>query len=165
MRVQPNANEPVGQEPRILTGRHAFASSSPGEQKLAGIFTNDFDVVVYRLPGWLGQLKTNRPSGLPLAHSGAIDGVAVGCNVIDLNGDNVTSSEFAIDREIEQRQVAPLPVDLKLRPDGPDVFRPERRLSACELPLFQGTRFAEMITFLLSFMGTTPLLQTRGACA
>jgi hypothetical protein len=58
-------------------------------------------VVVKGLPGLLGQFKSNRPPALSLAHARPINGVAVGCNVIDLDRNNVTTSELAVDRKIE----------------------------------------------------------------
>jgi hypothetical protein len=58
------------------------------------------------LAGWFGQLKPDGAPGLFLAHACAIDGVAVGGNVIDFYRDNVATPELAIDREIERREVA-----------------------------------------------------------
>jgi hypothetical protein len=52
-------------------------------------------------------------------------------NVFDLQADDVTSSEFAIDGEIEHGEVARVrPETLELGADRPDVLRPERRLRA-----------------------------------
>jgi len=59
-------------------------------------------------------------------------------NVFDLQADDVTSSEFAIDGEIEHGEVARSPRDLQLGADRPDVPRPERRLRADEFSFVPG---------------------------
>jgi hypothetical protein len=46
-----------------------------------------------------------------------MDGVAIERNVINLESDNIATPELAVDRDIEQRQVARLMIDLKPRLD------------------------------------------------
>src|SRR4051794_35668091 len=76
------------------------------KQELAQLLAHNLDVIVDRLAGWLCQLKPDRASGLLLAHACAIDGVAVGGNVIHFYGDDIAAPELAIDCEIEERKVA-----------------------------------------------------------
>jgi hypothetical protein len=106
MWIEPDAREPLGQKPRILAGCQALSQSPTREQKLPRFLAGQLDVVVDGLASWLGQLKPDRTAGLFLAHACAIDGVPVGRNVIDFDCDNVTTPELAIDREIEQREIA-----------------------------------------------------------
>jgi hypothetical protein len=103
MRVKSDAGEPFGQESRVLARCHALSWSSTREQKLIAFLARHPDIVVDGLSGLLGQFKPYGTSGFSLAYSGSIDGVAIGCNVIDLDGDNVAASKFAVDGEIEQR--------------------------------------------------------------
>jgi len=49
----------------------------------------------------------------PLAHGRPVHGVAVGRNIIDPDGDNVAASQLAVDRQIEQRQIANAPLQLQ----------------------------------------------------
>ena len=67
------------------------------------------------------------PSAIPMiALLGATDAnlriveaqsVAPRCNIFDLHPDNVTTSQFAIDRQIKQRQITFAPFDLQHRPN------------------------------------------------
>ena len=51
------------------------------------------------MSGWLGDLEPNGPPRLSLAHHRSINGIAVGRNVIDLDGANVATTELAINRD------------------------------------------------------------------
>src|SRR4029077_7515587 len=106
MRIESDAGEPLGQKPRVLAGGHALSQPPAREQKLARFLARQLDVVVDGLSGWVGQLKPGGACGVFLAHACAIDGIAIGCNVIDFHCDDVAAPELAIDREIEQREVA-----------------------------------------------------------
>ena len=65
-------------------------------------------------------------TGFPLAHVGAVDCVAVRRHIIDTQCDEIASAQFAIDRQIEEGQVA---YTLKVQPgpNGPDMPRSQRR--------------------------------------
>jgi hypothetical protein len=52
------------------------------------------------LPCLLGQFEPHRPTGLPLAHVGAVHCVAVRRHIIDAQCDEIASAQFAIDRQI-----------------------------------------------------------------
>jgi len=54
-------------------------------------------------------------SSLPDRRS--IDGVSAWGNVLDLEGYEITTAQFAVDSKIEHGQVSGLSFDLKLRPD------------------------------------------------
>src|SRR3954452_2432904 len=106
MRIESDADEPLGQKPGILARGHALSRPPTRKQELAQLLAHNLDVIVDRLAGWLCQLKPDRASGLLLAHACAIDGVAVGGNVIHFYGDDIAAPELAIDCEIEERKVA-----------------------------------------------------------
>jgi hypothetical protein len=56
-------------------------------------------------------------------------------NVIDHYRDKVAAPELAIDREVEQGEIACEVIDLELRSDRPDVLWPKRRFRSRDLPL------------------------------
>jgi hypothetical protein len=62
-------------------------------------------MVVNRLARLLCDLEANGPSRLSLADASPIDGTAIGCYVSDPQTDDVTSTKFAIDGEVEQREI------------------------------------------------------------
>ena len=55
------------------------------------------------MPRHIRQFEPDRPTGLPLAYVGAVDGVAVGRHVIDTKRDKIAAAQLAVDRKIEQR--------------------------------------------------------------
>jgi hypothetical protein len=72
----------------------------------------------YRLPG-----KENNSASRSDSQD-ALDGMAIRSNVIDPDPDKIATTQLAIDRKIEQRQIANLSVDLQPGSDCPDVFLP-----------------------------------------
>jgi hypothetical protein len=92
---------------RVLPRRHGLSGPPPaGEQRLAGLLSGRFEVVINGLAGLLRQFKSNRTPGLFLAHRRTGKRVAVRGNVFDPYCDHITAAQLAIDGEIEHRQVA-----------------------------------------------------------
>ena len=83
----------------------------------------------------LGQFEPDGAAGLALPDSCAVDGVAIGCHVIDPQRYQITAAQLAIDGEVEQCQIASAVLKLQLGPDGPHVAGPQRRLGTGELAL------------------------------
>jgi hypothetical protein len=136
-----------------------------GEQKIAGLLLRHPNVVVDGLSGLLRQLKPDGPSCFPLAHGGSINGISVGCDIIDFDGDNVAAPELAVDRKIEQRQVTDLLLQLKFGPDGPDVFGPKGRFCAGQLTLIPWDPFCGgRHQILIVVHGLAPLLPRTRRC-
>jgi hypothetical protein len=94
------------------------------EQELAGFLAGRLDVVIHRLAGLFRQFKPDRSPGLSLAHGCPISTIAIWSNVLDLERNDIAASQFAIDGQIEQRQIAGSLLDLELGPDCPNVFLP-----------------------------------------
>jgi hypothetical protein len=69
----------------------------------------------------LGDLELDRPPGLFLDHRPTVPHPAAGAYVINLQHDEVAAVQLAIDREVEQGEVAL--ATLKLKPD-PELPRP-----------------------------------------
>jgi hypothetical protein len=56
--------------------------------------------------------------------------VAGGVDISNLELHKVTTSQFAVDGEVEQRQVSVVPGDLKANTNGPDMLGHQRSLLA-----------------------------------
>jgi len=75
-----------------------------------------------------------------LEHDGAVrHGAAVG-DIADAQRDQVAAAHLAVDREVEQGEVAQLVRQLQADPDRLDLPHLQRRFGAVSLPLFQGVR-------------------------
>ena len=133
-RIEPDAGHPFVYEPRILPRRQAvWTIATTGEQELARLPSRQPQVLVDGQTRLVGQLEPHRPARLLLSDGRSVHRVAARRHVIDAHGDDVTAAQLAVDGEIEERKIA-LPVrHLQLRPDRPDVARPQRRLGADEL--------------------------------
>ena len=140
-RIAPNTTYPVAEETGILSGREALLGPTLcGKKELSLLSVRHTQVVINCLPGLFGDLESYRLAGLLLPDRCALNGVSMRSNVLELESDDITTAQFAIDSEIEQRQVALAVCHLKLSADRPDVLRPQRRLAPVNLPLFQGVR-------------------------
>jgi hypothetical protein len=132
--VETDAADPLGNEARILPGgQMLIRATAAREQALARLPVGDPQIVVQCLPRHLCQFEPNGPTCLPLADVGSIDGVAVGCYVIHSEGDEIAAAQFAVDGEVEQRQVARAALKLQLGSNGPYVSRSQWRLRTGEL--------------------------------
>src|SRR6266851_4206197 len=74
------------------------------------------------LTGLFAQLESDRPAGFLLSDSSAIRRVSAGSDILDPDGDDITATQLAVDRQVEHGEVASAAFDLKFRPDRPDVF-------------------------------------------
>src|SRR5215510_3993020 len=81
------------------------------------------------------QLEPNRSPGLPLPNGCTIHRIATRRHVVDPNRDNVAATQLAVDRQIEQCEVAFTALHLQFGPDRPDMARPQGWLSTNHLPL------------------------------
>ena len=83
-RVETDAADPLGDEPRILSRRQrSIDVPATWEQVVASFAFGVAKVVIEGLPRRLRQLKANGPSGLPLSDIGPVLGVAVGRYITD----------------------------------------------------------------------------------
>jgi hypothetical protein len=74
------------------------------------------------LAGLFAQFKSDRPSGLLLSDRCAVRRVSARSDILDLDRDDVTATQLAVDRQIEHGKVPSAAFDLEFRPDRPDVF-------------------------------------------
>jgi len=94
------------------------------EHELARFLAGRSDVFIHRLTGLFSQLKPNGTPYLFLANARSVNRISVRSNVLDLEGDEITASQLAVDGQIEQRQIAGSFLDLELGPDRPNMFLP-----------------------------------------
>jgi hypothetical protein len=66
----------------------------------------------------LSQFKPDGPPGLFLPNGRPIDGIAIRSNVLNLKGDDIATSQLAVDGQIEHGQITRSLVDLELGPDS-----------------------------------------------
>jgi uncharacterized protein (DUF2336 family) len=112
-RVQTDAGDPVRQQAGILAGGEAAALVAAAmEQKIAETLPARRDVVVERLARLLGDFEPDRKTGLVLPNDGTVDGIAMWRDVLDPEAHYVAAAQLAIDREIEEGQVARAPCEL-----------------------------------------------------
>ena len=125
MRVWPYADKPIGHKSSILARCHASPRLWSRKKELARLLVR---LVVDGLARMLGQLKSNWSPGLSLTHRCSIDGVTIGSNIIDPDGDYVAAPQFTVDGKIEHRQVTSTQLNLQHGANRPDMLLPERRL-------------------------------------
>jgi hypothetical protein len=88
----------LGDQPSILSSRYrAVPTATAVEEELTRFFIGGCDVTVNGLSGLFRHLEPHSLAGLLLAHGCAIDSMTMGSNVFDPQGDDITSSELAID--------------------------------------------------------------------
>jgi hypothetical protein len=75
----------------------AFGTTAAREQKLAWPFVGDFQIVVDRLAGLFAQFKSDWPSRLLLPNGCAICRVSARSDILDLDRDDVTATQLAVD--------------------------------------------------------------------
>ena len=139
--IEPDAAGPIGDQTCILTRRHALPwPPVPAEQEFARFLAGGPQVVVDGLPGLLGDFEPDRNARLFLPDGGAIDGVSMGRDVVDLESHDIAPAQLAVDGEIEHRQVSGSSLDLQLGPDRPNMLRSQRAFAPINLPLFQAVR-------------------------
>ncbi len=71
------------------------------------------EIRVDRLPGLFGNLEANRPASLVLPNRCPRSGIAMRGNIIDSEGNEIAAPQFAVDGEIEQREITDFPVQLQ----------------------------------------------------
>jgi hypothetical protein len=81
------------------------------------------------------EFEPHRPASFFLAYDSAVKSIPTRGHIFDADRDNVTAAELAVDREVEERQIAFAVFHLKPGPNGPNLAGPERWLRTNELPL------------------------------
>ena len=105
--IKPDACHPICKKTGILAGGHGLARAAPSvEQVFARLLSGLLQEVVNGLPGLIRQLELDRSPGLFLSDGRAIDRIAIRSDIFDLQGDDVATTQLAVNREVEKGEVA-----------------------------------------------------------
>ena len=85
-------------------------------------------------PGLLGDLELHRPARLLLNDGCAVTDPTADADIVDLQPHEIAAPEFAVDREVEQGEVAGSALHLEPDPDRPHVLRLQRALLPNKAP-------------------------------
>jgi hypothetical protein len=70
--------------------------------------------LIYRLPRLLGQLEANWSTRLLLADAGSVNCIPIGRDITHAQRNKITASQLAVDREVEECQIAQAPLQFQL---------------------------------------------------
>src|SRR5262252_6521438 len=123
--------DPGMDDARTLPGREVRLRPEATQEQVLSTSAADLrQPVLNRRSGLLGDFELNRSPRLLLDHGAAVSAPATDADVIDFQADEITVAELAIDRKVEQREVAFEAFQLKPDPNCPDIFRLERAFLA-----------------------------------
>jgi hypothetical protein len=109
-----------GRQPSVLPGGHAMLSSPARKEELAGPFAGGSEV--RKQPReYARNLKADGPASLPLAHQRTRRCDALRRDILDRERQDIAAAQLAVDREIEEGEVARSAIGLQLRADRPDM--------------------------------------------
>jgi hypothetical protein len=81
-------------------------------------------------PSRFQQFKLDRPASLLLCNRSSRSNPAAADQLADSDFHHVAPTQFAVDREVEERAVAKAPFPVEPKPNGPDLLRLERAFCA-----------------------------------
>src|SRR5262247_1247298 len=118
-------------DPGILSGRQVRLRSDPAGKEVPGVpASNVGKPRLDRGSGLLGDLELHRPARLLLNDGRAVADPTTDADIVDLQPHEIAAPEFAVDREVEQGEVADSALHLEPDPDRPHVLRLQRALLA-----------------------------------
>jgi hypothetical protein len=116
--VQSNVGNPHRHKPGILPGCHAPIRVMPvSELKLAWLLVSALNITIHRLACLLAEFEPYRHPRFLLADGRTINSNPMRCDGLDLEADDITAPEFAVDGKIEHGQIAFSAFDLWFGPD------------------------------------------------
>jgi hypothetical protein len=127
----------------VLPSREVRSGSETAREQVAPV--PEFDLrqpIMDRGPGLLHDFELDRSPCLFLDHGATVSHPAASAYVVDLQADEIATSELAVDREVEQGKISFPTLQLKPNPNGPDIFRLERALLADQAALVPGSPLA-----------------------
>ena len=116
-RIEADARDPFADEAGILAGcQAAVRAASTCEQELPASAGYP-QVLVDRLPGLFGEFEPYGPAGLLLSYGRPVKRVAVRSYIVDADCDHIATAKLAVDREVEEGEIAGALLQLKPRPN------------------------------------------------
>jgi hypothetical protein len=95
-----------------LPGAEVRTGPLPAEQIFIGTFRQVSQVFIDRVPGLFRYLEFDRPACFLLSNTGTIDRISIWGYILRSQSDDVAASKFAIDGQIEEREVTTSTRDL-----------------------------------------------------
>src|SRR5215813_1664996 len=122
--VEPSTLDPGMDDASVLSGRQVRLRSDPAGKEVPGVpASNVGKPRLDRGSGLLGDLELHRPARLLLNDGRAVTDPTANADIVDLQPHEITAPEFAVDREVEQGEVAGSALHLEPDPDRPHVLR------------------------------------------
>jgi hypothetical protein len=112
------------------------AAPAPVENIFASCLAGPPNVRIDGLAGLVRQFELYRAPCFPLADRSTVESVAVRRDIGDFDRHDIAATQFTVDRQVEQGEVARFASELKVRSDGPDMLipAPAKRDSRKALP-------------------------------
>jgi hypothetical protein len=122
--IKPSARDPRIDDPGILAGRQVRLRSDPAGKEVPSVpASNVGKPCLDRGAGLLGDLELHRPARLLLDDGRAVTDPTADADIVDLQPHKIAAPEFAVDREVEQGEIAGSALHLESDPDRPHVLR------------------------------------------
>ncbi len=119
--------EPGCQQASVLARRQGLSPIDPArKQRLALMQVLLLQPAPHSLPGLLCDLELNGPPRLPLHDRSSAPHPAIEGYIVNPKRDEVAGSQLAVERQIQQSQVANSVRNLEPDPNGPDLLGFER---------------------------------------
>src|SRR4249920_1594898 len=123
LRPQSDSGHPLLNEPSILPGADLISVIDPARKsELVNRSPSAFEPGQNAAAGGFEELKLNRPTCLLLDDNRACANLGAADKLTNLDLDDVTSSQLAVDCEIEHRSVAQPAFAVEPEPNGPDLL-------------------------------------------
>src|SRR5262249_33778185 len=146
--IKPSARDPRMDDPGILPGRQVRLRSDPAGKEVPGApASNVGKPRLDRGLGLLGDFELHRAARLLLNDGRAVTDPTADADILDLQPHQIAAPEFAVDREVEQGEVAGSALHLEPDPDRPHVLRLQRALLPNQAPFVPGiaTRYRRLV--------------------
>src|SRR5258707_7388099 len=122
--VEPRTLDPGMDDASILPSREMRLVSETAREQVAPV--PEFDLrqpIMDRGPGLLHDFELDRSPCFFLDDGATVSHPAAGAYVVDLQADEIATSELAVDREVEQGKISLPTLQLKPNPNGTVRFR------------------------------------------
>lgn len=133
--IEPGKVQPVVEQARVLAGGHGLSRfASAREEPIAITRRANSQPSHNRLTRCLRQLENNGSACLALHRGGSGPNAARQNHISDAEVHKIATPQLAVEREIEQCEIACAALVSELVADGPNIFRFERRFRADQKP-------------------------------
>jgi hypothetical protein len=126
-------------DPRVLSCRDVWLVMKSAREEVLPVRWNAIgDPIAECRSGLFSDFELDRSAGFPLDYRGAVPDSAPDAHVADLEPNEVTAPQLAVEGQIEQSEVASTLFELKPDADRPDLLWLQRALLADKAALVPG---------------------------